>query len=835
MKTPLLSKKSVRLCIWTCLAVVLAAGIFFASSAFGLYDLLLQKDNPIEQYPKIRQLAFIGSETAFRYLAVTVDSVPYTEGMAPDVYDETYADDEIAMKFEAPEEEAASEDAEEEAAMVEAPPQAEEDMADGAPAEEAPEEAQRDLEQAESVDEEAAAQWDQEQAESVDEEAAAPPEEDMIDEAEVKEEAAAPAEAAEDTPTPRAAVTSPYTLTELSYEYLTSVASEYKPIYFEIYVLPLTSDHDRRGYYPSSRLEYPPPAEAHMVYASEGDFTIPGDTLGFTAFCNTRYLINDVGERSPGEFQSGAVSVDTTRFDHQLLFYYTAKTGDTGRQAAAVDTAVNEYQSFLRLTPEYWKVGLVAAFLLVLALLCVIVLYYYYSTYAMPQKSTLHLDLWTLLWVLWVLIATNLGLGYYWSNLYTTYGFVFRNLMWTFVAFSILYLFLLLVAGYIRQLREKVLVQNLFLRKAYVAVTDRAGEMFRTVKVWPQNFFKANLKSFILVFALLLLIALLPFRFAWIVLLVVGYLLLELFFGLGRIIQQARSGELASEPEKRRFFSFLSPLIEALKDKEKASQRLMEDKLKSERMRTELITNVSHDIKTPLTSIISYSDLLEQHFGEAGCDDPTARQYLDTIQRQAARLKRLSVDLVDSSKLHSGAVQLELYPLSVKEVVPQALAEYESAFKERQLELHVDYHTDRRVLANGPALWRVLNNLLLNVQRHSRPRTRVYVDVREADDKVYIRLRNISKQALNLPTEDLLERFIRGERSRNEEGSGLGLSIADSLMTLMQGKLRLDVVADLFTAELELKAIPEAPGTADQKDGDGTSDEGFDLQPKRLQ
>lgn len=794
MKKPLLSKKSFRLTLWTLLAVVLSVGIFLASSAANLYDLLLQKDTPVEQYPKIRSLAYGCSETAFRYLAVTTDSVPYYEGMEPDIYDSAQAAEDI-------------------------PKDAKDELNESGDTsvvlQEAPAETKSDVQEEESVDPEAKVAEDSDEKEALDEAPAEGGEEAPAEENKEAPAEEVPVEEDEEAPLVRAAAApyAPYTLTDLSFEYLTSVASEYKPVYFEIYILPLTSEHDRRGYYPSSRLEYPPPADAQLVYVSEGDFTIPGDTLGFTAFCNTRYLINDIGEREPGEFTSGNVPSDSSRFDHQLLFYYTVKPGDTGRQAAAVQTAVNEYQSFLRLTPEYWKVGISAAFLLVLALLCVIVLYYYYSTYTMPKKSTLHLDLWTILWGLWILLVTNFSLGYYYSDLYTTYGFLFRNLSWTFSVFSILFLLLLLVAGYIRQIREKVLVKNLFVRKAYVAVSSRASEMFRTIKVWPENFFRANLQSFILVLVLLLLVAILPFRLAWIGLCVLGYLLLELFFELGRIIQQARSGEPATEPRRRRFFSFLSPLIEALKDKEKASQRLMEDKLKSERMRTELITNVSHDIKTPLTSIISYSDLLEQHFAQNGTEDPVARQYLDTIQRQAERLKRLSVDLVDSSKLHSGVVKLDLYPLSVEEVVPQALAEYEDAFKQHALELNVDYLTDRKVLGNGPALWRVLNNLLLNIERHSRPQTRVYIDVREANDKVYIRLRNISKQALNLPTEDLLERFIRGERSRNEEGSGLGLSIADSLMRLMQGKLRLDVVADLFTAELELKAIPESEPT----------------------
>jgi len=223
-------------------------------------------------------------------------------------------------------------------------------------------------------------------------------------------------------------------------------------------------------------------------------------------------------------------------------------------------------------------------------------------------------------------------------------------------------------------------------------------------------------------------------------------------------------------------------------------------KLKSERMKTELITNVSHDIKTPLTSIINYVDLLKKAESEE-----ERQEYLEVLDRQSQRLKKLIEDLMEMSKASTGNVTVELAETDVVEAVNQALGEF--ADRLSALNLNVMFRQkDRVITANcdGKLLWRVLSNLLVNVVKYTLPGTRVYVDVTEEDRKVLISLKNISREPLNIPAEELMERFVRGDESRTDQGNGLGLNIAKSLMEVQHGNLDLTVDGDLFKVTLTL-------------------------------
>ena len=223
-----------------------------------------------------------------------------------------------------------------------------------------------------------------------------------------------------------------------------------------------------------------------------------------------------------------------------------------------------------------------------------------------------------------------------------------------------------------------------------------------------------------------------------------------------------------------------------------------EQQLKSERMKTELITNVSHDIKTPLTSIINYVDLLEKpHTEEEGAE------YLTVLSRQSQRLKKLIDDLMDMSKASTGNMAVELQQLDAGEVVNQALGEFADKLEKAGL-IPVVCCPEKPVyvLADGRHVWRVMSNLLSNAVKYALPGTRLYIDVAEQGGKVQISLKNISREALNVSADELAERFVRGDTSRNTEGSGLGLNIAKSLMELQQGKLELTVDGDLFKVTL---------------------------------
>lgn len=227
----------------------------------------------------------------------------------------------------------------------------------------------------------------------------------------------------------------------------------------------------------------------------------------------------------------------------------------------------------------------------------------------------------------------------------------------------------------------------------------------------------------------------------------------------------------------------------------------VDQRMKSERLKTELITNVSHDIKTPLTSIVNYVDLLQKEN-----TDDERRQYLDVLTRQSARLKKLIEDLVEASKASTGNLAAALSPTDLTELLNQALGEYETHLKDQDLELIPDLSSEEiAVFADGKLLWRVLDNLLNNVCKYALPGTRVYVSARREDSRTaLVTVKNISRQRLNISAEELMERFVRGDASRASEGSGLGLNIAQSLAELQHGGLRIIIDGDLFRAELRI-------------------------------
>ena len=235
---------------------------------------------------------------------------------------------------------------------------------------------------------------------------------------------------------------------------------------------------------------------------------------------------------------------------------------------------------------------------------------------------------------------------------------------------------------------------------------------------------------------------------------------------------------------------------------------------KAEHLRTELITNVSHDLKTPLTSIVNYVDLLSRE----PMQTETASEYLEVLQRQAARLKKLTVDLVDASKASTGNLTVELVPTDIRVLLSQLAGEYEEQLAAHDLILVQNLPEESvTVLADGRQIWRVFDNLLNNACKYALPGTRVYLDARCEDGTVEIVMKNISATPLNISADALMERFVRGDASRHTEGSGLGLSIARDLTALQNGVLDLKTDGDLFKAILRFpvyhapKDNPEHP------------------------
>jgi signal transduction histidine kinase len=228
-----------------------------------------------------------------------------------------------------------------------------------------------------------------------------------------------------------------------------------------------------------------------------------------------------------------------------------------------------------------------------------------------------------------------------------------------------------------------------------------------------------------------------------------------------------------------------------------------QDKLKSERMKTELITNVSHDIKTPLTSIINYVDLMEKPHTPEEQD-----AYLEVLSRQSQRLKKLIDDLMEMSKASTGNLSVEIMDIDAAEAIHQALGEFGDKLEKAKLTPVVRTPETQVIMkADGKLLWRVLSNLLSNAVKYAQGGTRLYIDLLEVDGKAVISLKNISRDELNVSAEELMERFVRGDASRNTEGSGLGLNIAQSLMELQKGQLQLLVDGDLFKVTLTFPTV----------------------------
>ena len=221
----------------------------------------------------------------------------------------------------------------------------------------------------------------------------------------------------------------------------------------------------------------------------------------------------------------------------------------------------------------------------------------------------------------------------------------------------------------------------------------------------------------------------------------------------------------------------------------------VENSLKKERMQTELITNVSHDLKTPLTSIINYVDLMKRE----NPTDPKIQEYLRILDEKSQRLKVLTEDVVEASKASTGNVKLEMNDIDFVEMVQQVIGEFEEKFQEKNLTMMVHFTDEPSIIyADGQRMWRVLENVFGNVVKYAMEGTRVYAEISNRNKKVTFSLKNISAQPLNISADELTERFIRGDVARNTEGSGLGLSIAKSLTELQGGEFKLYLDWDLF-------------------------------------
>ncbi|MGN1389622.1 MAG: sensor histidine kinase [Bulleidia sp.] len=295
---------------------------------------------------------------------------------------------------------------------------------------------------------------------------------------------------------------------------------------------------------------------------------------------------------------------------------------------------------------------------------------------------------------------------------------------------------------------------------------------------------------------------------------ILTYHLLMTLYGnrvLSDAADQLASGNLEyriDDSSKKRLFGSMHQLADSLNSIGEGMKISVRDQMKAERMQAALITNVSHDLKTPLTSVITYTDLLQKEH-----TPDQEKEYLEALSRQSARLKRLCEDIVEASKASSGMIEADPADISLKEFSGQAAAEYQERLQLADVQLILDLKPENPIIrADGRLLWRVISNLLSNVVKYAQPGTRAYFSSREEPPgMITISLKNTSREQLNIEPEELMERFVRGDNSRHSEGSGLGLSIARSLTETMGGTFHLSIKGDLFEAKITLPMAERKP------------------------
>lgn len=317
-------------------------------------------------------------------------------------------------------------------------------------------------------------------------------------------------------------------------------------------------------------------------------------------------------------------------------------------------------------------------------------------------------------------------------------------------------------------------------------------------------------------------IGLFAYRSIWILLWLIGLDMIALVCAVRWYREQKRfrqatealaQGELNYKLDVERLHFVWRDLGRQLNSIGDGMSAAVEERLRSERMKTELITNVSHDLKTPLTSIINYIDMLK----ERDLLPETQREYLDVLDRQSAKLKKLTEDVVEASKAASGVLPVHPELLDVAELLSQSVGEYAERLTQAGVTpvIHVP-EQEAHILADGRLLGRVLDNFITNIIKYAQPGTRAYFDLAADGQDTVIAVKNTSRAQLDMPAEELMERFVRGDSSRSTEGSGLGLSIARGLTELMGGQMRLTLDGDLFKAEV---IFPTAAGAEQERQG----------------
>lgn len=267
-------------------------------------------------------------------------------------------------------------------------------------------------------------------------------------------------------------------------------------------------------------------------------------------------------------------------------------------------------------------------------------------------------------------------------------------------------------------------------------------------------------------------------------------------------LKEIYQGNTPSKLNEKDFTKNFQNEVKYINDISNGLENAVQAKIQSERLKTELITNVSHDIKTPLTSIINYADLLQKE----NIQNEKAKEYINVLVQKSNRLKKLMEGLIEASKASSGNINLNYEKINIIELLNQAIGEFKDKFEEKNLKI-INKYSNNEVFINADSryMYRIIENIFSNVSKYGLENSRVYIDVFEKNEKVYVYVKNISKESLNISEDELMQRFVRGDKSRTTEGSGLGISIAKSLTELQNGQFKINIDGDLFKVELKFK------------------------------
>lgn len=359
----------------------------------------------------------------------------------------------------------------------------------------------------------------------------------------------------------------------------------------------------------------------------------------------------------------------------------------------------------------------------------------------------------------------------------------------------------------------KVLVWCLQICKKIV---KKMNEIWNTITYSPNTTAKVIIITGLTVLGWLLIIAISGNRpmFPIIMIGLIGFVLYKIikifkdYLQIEKKLKDVYEGNTQSELDEKSVENVFKNSVIYLNDISNGFENAVQDRMKSERMKAELITNVSHDIKTPLTSIINYVDLLKQE----NIQDEKAREYIEILENKSHRLKKLTEDLVEASKVSTGNISLNLEKINIVELIKQATGEFEDKFKKRGLETIINANQNEiNIMADSKYMYRIIENLYSNISKYALENSRVYVDIKmsktEPVPNVQIEIKNISKDKLNISADELMQRFVRGDKSRTTEGSGLGISIAQNLTELQNGKFELKLDGDLFKVKLTFNII----------------------------